>query len=196
MKKNIVVLLLSIMIITETVILANQNKKVSIKIDSIYAEFENNNLIIDNQINLEYLKEKKAELKEYTQTVFKNDDIELVFENQTKLAEELNQEIVILENTIINIENDLAKLDQEYNKLYKEYEQKHTFYITNFPFINQYPDYPTGCESVSLTMLLNYYGILVTPDNVISSIVKGNLPYTKNGITYGGNPETEFVGNP
>ena len=23
----------------------------------------------------------------------------------------------------------------------------------------QYPDYPTGCESVSLYMLLNYYGV-------------------------------------
>ena len=45
-------------------------------------------------------------------------------------------------------------------------------------------------------MLLNYYGVLVTPDDIISSIRKGDMPYTKDGITYGGNPETEFVGNP
>ena len=45
-------------------------------------------------------------------------------------------------------------------------------------------------------MLLNYYGVLVTPDDIISHLPKGSLPYTKNGITYGGNPEIEFIGNP
>lgn len=196
MKRNIVVLILSIMIIAETIVLTNQNKNIFIKINSIYKEFENNNMVIDNEINLDYLKETKTELKEYTQTVFKEDNIELVFETQIKLAEELNQEISMLENTIISLENDLSKLQKEYNKLYKQYEEKNTFYITKFPFINQYPNYPTGCESVALTMLLNYYGILITPDNVISSLPKGNLPYTKNGVTYGGNPEKEFIGNP
>lgn len=45
-------------------------------------------------------------------------------------------------------------------------------------------------------MLLNYYGVIVTPDDIISSLPKGKLPYAKNGITYGGNPEKEFIGNP
>ena len=196
MKKYIIVILLSIMIITETIILSNQNKSISVRIDNIYNEFQNNNLVVDSKINLDCLIETKDSLKEYTQTVFKNDEIELVFENQNKLTEELKEEISILEKTVINLENDIGKLKQEYNNLYKQYEAKNTFYITSFPFINQYPDYPTGCESVSLTMLLNYYGVLVTPDDIISSIRKGNIPYTKDGITYGGNPETEFVGNP
>lgn len=184
------------MIITETIILANQNQSVENKIDDIYQEFEINNLIIENEINLDSLKQTKKDLKEYAQTVFKQEDIELVFENQSKLSEELNKEISILENTIISLENDLGKLEQEYNTLYKEYEKKHTFYITNFPFINQYPDYPTGCESVALTMLLNYYGISVTPSDIISVLPKGALPYEKNGTIYGGNPEIEFIGNP
>ena len=196
MKQNIRFIILSIMIIAETIILANQNQKVKNKINDIFHEFETNNLVVENKINLDSLKQTKIDLKEYAQTVFQQDDIELAFENQNKLSEELNKEISILENTIINIENDLGKLQKEYNVLYKQYQEKNTFYITNFPLINQYPNYPTGCESVALTMLLNYYGVLVTPDDIITSLPRGDLPYTKGGITYGGNPEKEFIGNP
>ena len=196
MRRYVIVILLSIMIITETIILGNQNKNIKRKIDSIFEEFENNELVIDNKISLDSLNQKKEELKESTQTVFENDDIETVFKNQSILSEKLNNEISVLENKVITIENDLSTLQKQYNELYKKYEERNTFYITNFPFINQYPDYPTGCESVALTMLLNYYGVLVTPDDIISHLPKGSLPYTKNGITYGGNPEIEFIGNP
>lgn len=117
MKRNIIVILLSTMIITEMFILTNQNKNITIKINDIYNEFEDNNLVVNNKINLDDLIKKKEELKQHTQTVFKNDDIELIFENQNKLTEELNDEISILENTIINLENNLGKLEQEYNNL-------------------------------------------------------------------------------
>lgn len=62
--------------------------------------------------------------------------------------------------------------------------------------INQYPNYPTGCESVALTMLLRYYGIQITPDEVIQRLNKDSLPYYENGVKYGGNPEVGFIGNP
>ena len=61
----------------------------------------------------------------------------------------------------------------------------------------QYPDYPTGCESVSLYMLLNYYGVDVTVDNIYDLLPMGAQPYDdENGVRHGANPEREFVGDP
>ncbi len=61
---------------------------------------------------------------------------------------------------------------------------------------NQHPNYPTGCESASLYMLLKYYNVDVTMEEIVEKLEKGPLPYQKNGTTYGANPEKEFVGNP
>ena len=61
----------------------------------------------------------------------------------------------------------------------------------------QYTDYPTGCESVSLYMLLNYYGVHVTVDQIIDLMPMGPQPYDDaNGVRHGANPEREFVGDP
>ena len=61
----------------------------------------------------------------------------------------------------------------------------------------QYSDYPTGCESVSLWMLLNFYGVDVTVDQIIDLLPMGAQPYdSADGMRYGGNPEREFVGDP
>ena len=61
----------------------------------------------------------------------------------------------------------------------------------------QYSDYPTGCESVSLHMLLNYYGVKVTVDQIIDLLPMGAQPYDdENGVRHGANPEREFVGDP
>ena len=61
----------------------------------------------------------------------------------------------------------------------------------------QYPDYPTGCESVSLYMLLRYYGVDVTVENIYDLLPMGAQPYDdENGVRHGANPEREFVGDP
>ena len=61
----------------------------------------------------------------------------------------------------------------------------------------QYPDYPTGCESVSLYMLLEYYGTDVTIDRIYDLLPMGAQPYEdENGVRHGANPEREFVGDP
>lgn len=61
----------------------------------------------------------------------------------------------------------------------------------------QYPDYPTGCESVSLYMLLNYYGADVTVDQIYDRLPMGLQPCDdENGVRHGANPEREFVGDP
>ena len=61
----------------------------------------------------------------------------------------------------------------------------------------QYPDYPTGCESVSLFMLLKYYGLKVTVDEIYDLLPMGQQPYDdEKGVRHGANPEREFVGDP
>lgn len=196
MKKKIIIALLISMITTETIILYNQNKEITIKNNNLLSELKENELIVEEKINLNKIKEEKQNLKDYTKEVFKEEGAEKVFEQNKETNEKLTNEVLTLEQQIINLETKVNELNLEYNRLLKEYEIKNTFYITNFPFINQYPDYPTGCESVALTTLLNYYGVLVTPDNIIGMLPKGSTPYTKGGITYGGNPEVEFIGNP
>lgn len=65
--------------------------------------------------------------------------------------------------------------------------------VTN---ILQYPELPTGCESVALTILLNHMGYQVD-----KTIIAGNyLPkmgfYRKDGILYGADFRTTFAGDP
>lgn len=196
MKKKIIPLLLIIAIILETVILYNQNIELKEKNSNITRQLEDSGILIDGEIYLKELQEEKEELEKSTSEVFKEEDVEEVFQKQQEVNIALNSEISELEDKIIKLENSVISLREEYNKLVKENEAKHTFYITNVPVINQYPDYPTGCESVALTILLNYYGVAVTPDNIISYLPKGDAPYSKDGKLYGGNPELEFVGNP
>ena len=61
----------------------------------------------------------------------------------------------------------------------------------------QYGDYPTGCESVALYMLLQFYKVDVTVDQINDLLPMGAQPFdSDNGVRYGGNPEREFVGDP
>ena len=196
MKKKIIFILLIVAIIIETIILYNQNTKIREKNNNLKTELEENSILINNKVYLEELQEEQEDLEKSTYEVFKEENIEEVFKKQQELNITLNSEISKLEEKIIELENTVISLREEYNKLVAENEAKNTFYITNVPLINQYPDYPTGCESVALTILLNYYGILVTPDDIISNLPKGDIPYSKDGQIYGGNPEIEFVGNP
>ena len=40
------------------------------------------------------------------------------------------------------------------------------------------------------------YNVNVTMEQIVNKLPKGPLPYEKNGVIYGANPEKEFVGNP
>ncbi len=68
--------------------------------------------------------------------------------------------------------------------------------IPNFPTARQFPRFPNGCESVALYILLKYYHVGVSADNIVDSLAKGPAPYYRGSVRYGGNPEIEFVGNP
>ncbi len=69
-------------------------------------------------------------------------------------------------------------------------------YIDNYPIVNQFPDYPVGCESVALYTLLKYYNIDVSINDIIDKLKKGEKPHYEGEIMYGGDPEIEFLGDP
>ena len=74
--------------------------------------------------------------------------------------------------------------------------KRYNTFIENFPVLNQYPDYPVGCESVALYTLLKYYDVDVTVEDIINKLKKGERPHYEGETMYGGNPETEFLGDP
>lgn len=171
-------------------------------IDNYNIELKNNETLKETSKELEYVEEEYEEIKAEIQSTFQKTDIEALKEN-TKLEEENNNS---LEGKIISLEQRKKELEEENNNLKNQYiilknkketqNQENKFQITNISKYNQYPNYPTGCESVALYILLKYYNIDVTVDDIINNLDKGPTPYTENNILYGANPELEFVGNP
>lgn len=122
-------------------------------------------------------------------------DIEIsLLEKRKKQNDELLEILDIDRENITNSNNEVEQQLIYFQNL--EIKNKNQVFIDDVITYNQFPNYPTGCESIALYILLKYYNINVTPDDIISNIVKGELPYSENGIIYGGNPETEFVGTP
>lgn len=68
--------------------------------------------------------------------------------------------------------------------------------LLNVSNIMQYPELPTGCESVALTILLNHLGYKADK----MTIARNYLPkldfYWYNGVLYGADFRTTFAGNP
>ena len=95
------------------------------------------------------------------------------------------QDLEMIKNQNNEIEKQIIQLE---NKK-KEEEQNNI----NFPTFNQFPEYPTGCESVALYLLLNFYEVNVSVEDIVSNLKKGPLPYKNNGQVLGGNPEIEFI---
>ncbi len=62
--------------------------------------------------------------------------------------------------------------------------------IPNVPFISQVFKYPTGCESVSTVMALNYAGVNISVDTFIDDYLDKKL----SGVPF--DPDFEFGGNP
>lgn len=69
--------------------------------------------------------------------------------------------------------------------------------IINVPAISQYPELPTGCESVATTMILQYYGDNITAEEFAGSWLEcSEAFYKSNGKLYGPDPNEVFAGNP
>ncbi|MCD8106943.1 MAG: C39 family peptidase [Oscillospiraceae bacterium] len=69
--------------------------------------------------------------------------------------------------------------------------------MLSVPEYCQYPEYPTGCECSALYMLLQFYSVDVTMEEIVEALPKGSVPYSdEDGVLYGANPDKEFVGDP
>ena len=68
-------------------------------------------------------------------------------------------------------------------------------FLLNVPYINQRMDYPTGCESVSAVMALQYAGVDITVDTFIDDCLDtGERPAYEDGVRYGCDPWEAFQG--
>lgn len=69
--------------------------------------------------------------------------------------------------------------------------------IIDVPAICQYPELPTGCESVSATMVLQYYGSAVTETEFAGDWLEcSNDFYSSSGRDFGPDPHKVFAGDP
>lgn len=67
--------------------------------------------------------------------------------------------------------------------------------VISVPLISQ-QDYPTGCESVTSVMALQFAGYDVSVDEFIDQYLKTGRYYAKDGQYYGDSPYSSFIGNP
>lgn len=68
--------------------------------------------------------------------------------------------------------------------------------LLDIPILSQFPLYPNGCESVSATMFLNYYGVDISVNDFISKYLPMQNVFEKNGVRYGPNPSLVYAGDP
>lgn len=80
------------------------------------------------------------------------------------------------------------KINDEIDWMTMKQEQK-----LNVSLENQMPDLPNGCEVTSLSMLMNYYGIKVSKNELAETIQ--HVDSFTDGGKYRGNPHQGFVGH-
>lgn len=68
--------------------------------------------------------------------------------------------------------------------------------IISVPYIDQTEKYPTGCESISSVMLLNYLGYDMTPEMFIDHCLNKRDFEFHEGCLYGPHPDDAFIGSP
>ena len=204
--KNII---LPLFLITILVALLHYNKYLTDERETIMKEFDNNGLLdASGKVNLSEINAKKDNIKNEVTELLNEEELtikdyeEEIKEKKDTLSsdyEELNTKVNKLKSDKDNLEAQYTVLNNRYEEVKRAREEeirRNTIIIEGVPTINQYPDYPTGCESVSLAILLRYYGVNVSPSEIISSLKKGDKPYEEDGVKYGGNPYLEFIGDP
>ena len=68
--------------------------------------------------------------------------------------------------------------------------------LIKVPYIDQTKEWPTGCESVSAVMLLQYLGADISVKQFVEQYLEKEPLVERDGRLYGGNPWKVFVGNP
>ena len=64
------------------------------------------------------------------------------------------------------------------------------------PYIDQSGTYPTGCESVSAVMLLQFLGVGISVDEFIEKYLDKQGFEERDGVLYGPDPRKYFCGSP
>lgn len=64
------------------------------------------------------------------------------------------------------------------------------------PYIDQTEEWPTGCESVSAVMFLQYLGIDISVKQFVEQYLEKEPFVERDGKLYGGNPWEVFAGDP
>lgn len=198
MKKIYLILwtiIITLLVVCTTFVL-KQNKK-------ILQENKRLNEIIDlkQEINKEYVylfkeTENKNLKQEINNKKYAIQEKKEQIENLQNTINDLNQENQNIKDEIETKQKELSALLEEKRRKELERLEATTVKIDNEITYSQFPNYPTGCESVALYILLKYNGIETTPDEIINRLKKGDLPYKIEDEMYGGNPELEFVGDP
>lgn len=209
MKRLILLVFIIVFLGISTIFVYINNMNIFAENQALYKYFKDEKLVgVDGEVNLSEIYSLKEEAYTQLLEVFQHDNYDYEFylkeiEDNKRDNDDIQKEIDEITVEVGNLENKRDSLSDEYEVLVSKYNKLKISSVSvninnsyNFPLINQNPKYPTGCESVALTMLLRYYGVSVTPDNIIAKLKKGSVPYLENGIRYGGNPENEFVGNP
>ena len=112
------------------------------------------------EINKEYVylfKQTKNDIKkEIMDEQMKVEEQELILISQQDKLNTMQEEIRSIEETIEIRQGELNKLLEEEKRLELERIERSTVKIEKEVTYSQFPEYPTGCESVSLYILLKY----------------------------------------
>lgn len=68
--------------------------------------------------------------------------------------------------------------------------------LIDVPYIDQTKDWPTGCESVSTVMLLQYLGIEIEMDEFVDKYLEKEPFEEIDGTLFGADPRVRFAGEP
>lgn len=96
---------------------------------------------------------------------------------------------VLSQDTVINIEPEYSAPSEEITSPSK--------LISNVPAIHQFPEFPTGCESVAAVMALHYFGNQISVETFVDEYLPTSRAfYVENGMNFGPSPYEYFIGNP
>lgn len=194
MKKKYILLFITILttLIAITIYELKQNKKTTKEIKRLEQI-----IILKQEINKEYIYLLEETNKETaSETII--DKMQKI-ENYKKTLKTLQEDIANTQIELQDIRNEIDETEKILNQIKIERRKKleeSTVKIEEEITYYQFPDYPTGCESIALYILLKYNNVETTPEEIVNRLKKGNLPYSIGNETYGGNPEIEFIGDP
>ena len=107
-----------------------------------------------------------------------------------------------VKNTLVPALNDDYFLNQTNRVLILKENEKNSESVSteeklvDVPLLSQVEDFPNGCEGVSATMLLEYYGFDISKSDLINNFMPKKDIYSQNGKRYGPNPAEYYAGDP